>query len=217
MNVLITSGASEVSQLIAGALGADHDVRVTELPDRSGPGMVACDLGHEEETGQLCDGIDAIVLVCEAEGLSDSETVDFHSRKMYNLLSAASEGSVKRVVLLSSLRLFEAASPEFEIDEQWAPSVTPDPDILRYHIAEFVCREFARAHQLGVTCLRVGDRVNHDPSDDQVLDSALVEAVSAGIQRTEPGWSVFHVVSSGTRFVTERIEKVLNVSPRGSA
>ena len=217
MNVLITSSASEMGQLISGALASDHTICLTDGPGESGPNTIACDLGHDEETDRLCDGIDTIVLVCEPEGLSDSEVIDHHSRKVYNLLTAAIESSVDHVVLVSSLRLFDAANPDHEIDEQWAPPVTPEPDILRFHVAEFVCREFARANRFPITCLRFGEVAQADAGDNQVTKEAVCKAVSAAIDHRRPGWSVYHVVSAGTHFLTRRVEEALEIQPRGDA
>ena len=160
MNVLITSAGSRLGRLIAEGLGDSHTLRLTDDPGRaSDSNVISCELGHDEVTDQLCKGIDTIVHVCEPEGLSESVIVDYHSRKTYNLLMAASDIGVAHVVFVSSLRLFDGSEPEYEIDERWAPSATTNLESLRHHIGEFVCREFARANRYPVTCLRFGEVV----------------------------------------------------------
>ena len=215
MNILITSGMSETARLLAEGLRFAHTLRLTDEPEKSNGEVVACELGDDESTDQLCDGIETIVLVCEPGDLSDSEVIDAHSRKVYNLLTAASESEVGHVIFVSSLKLFDDTPSQYEIDEQWAPSVTTDPDVLRYHVAEFVCREFARNHSFPVTCLRFGDVVDGEVGEDQVSAEAMVGAVSAALDRRPAGWSVFHIVSEGTRFVTRRVEERLEFQPRG--
>jgi len=212
VNVLVTSGASEISQLIVGGLGDTHAVRLTDLD--AGDGIVVCELGHDEATDRLCEGIDAIVLVCEPPDMLESDQIDYYSRRVYNLLNAATEQGISQAVLVSSLELFGTLDPSFEIDEQWAPAVTPDIGILRLHIAEFVCREFARSRQLDVTCLRFGKVVDGAPAEDETTGTAVIDTVRVALADPSGGWSVFHVVSSGTRFLTDRIEKRLDVQPR---
>lgn len=217
MNVLITSAGSRLGRLIAEGLGDSHTIRLMDDPGRAkGTNVTACDLGHDEATDQLCEEIDTIVHVCEPEGLSESEVVDYHSRKTYNLLTAATDAGVGHVVFVSSLRLFDGSGPEYEIDERWAPSVTTDPESLRHHIGEFVCREFARANRFPVTCLRFGEVVAGDDNrDDAVTESALTKAVAAAVDKRPPGWSVFHVVSAGTRFLTGKVEEGLGIQLQG--
>ena len=214
MKVLITSGSSDIAGLLHETLNREHSVVLTDDPSRSSAeNCIACVLGHDEATDQLCEGVDAIVLVCTSDGLSESSVIDVHSRKIYNLLTAALEAGVKHVVMISSLSLFDAVDPAYEIDEQWAPSVTTDPEVLRYHVAEFVCREFARANRLAVTCLRTGDVVDSNPGDSDVTRSGLGVAVSAALSQGGTGWSVYHVVSAGDRFSTDKIQKGLDVDP----
>ena len=217
MNVLITSAVSRLGRLIVEGLGDSHTLRLSDDPGRAkAADVVSCDLGHDETTDQLCEGIDTIVHVCEPEGLSDGEVIDYHSRKTYNLLTAATGAGVGHVVLVSSLRLFDDSSAEYEIDEQWAPSVTSDLESLRHHIGEFVCREFARANCYPVTCLRFGEVVTGgDPPEDAVTAGVLVDAVSAAVERRPSGWSIFHVVSAGTHFLTGKAEERLGIQIQG--
>jgi len=216
MRVLVTSGASSTAELIAKGLSGAHEVHSTEMPGKSaGTSIVGCELGHDEETDRLCDGVETVVIVCEPGDLPETEVVDFHSRRLYNLLTAAANQGVKHVVLISSLRLFESVPDEYEIDEHWAPSLTPEPDSLKYHVAEFVCREFERARTFPVTCLRLGEIVCEIPGENEVTEAAVVQTVLAAINKRPGLWSVFHVVSEGTRFITGRVEKALEVTPRG--
>lgn len=217
MNVLVTCSGSDHGQSIATGLKV-HTVRLTDrTAGAGGSDVIVCDLGHDEATDRLCNGIDAIVLVNASNELTDSEVIDAHSRQIYNLLTAAVEAGVKHVVMISSLSLFDAVDPAYAVDEAWGPTVTTDPDVLRHHVAEFVCREFARAGALDVTCLRVGSTVESDPGESEATVSALVDAVNASLKKCGSGWSVYHLVSAGDRFSTKRVEEALNVEPRRSA
>jgi nucleoside-diphosphate-sugar epimerase len=206
MNVLITSAGSESGRLLAESLSGSHKLRLTDEPGRAGEDVVACEFGHDEATDDLCEGINAIVHVCEPDsGLSDDEVVDTFSRKTYNLMTAAAAAGVEHVVYVSSLQLFSTSEPEYEIDEQWAPPVTTDIETLRHHIGEFVVREFARASVFPVTCLRFGKVVADDQvKPDCVTRTHFAQSVAAAIEKRPSGWSVFHVVSEGAHFKTKR-------------
>jgi nucleoside-diphosphate-sugar epimerase len=217
MEILVTSAESRLGKIIAEGLGASHTVHPTDDPGRATGNIVSCDLGHDEATDALCGGIDTIVHVCDPEvGLSDGELGDYHSRKTYNLLTAASSAGVGHVVFVSSLCLFDSSDSEYEIDEQWAPPVTTDIVQLRYQIAEFVCREFARTNVFPVTCLRFGEVVTGEEApDDCVTESQLVRAVSAAVEKMPAGWSVFHIVSGGPHFLTTKTTKGLGLELSG--
>ncbi len=220
MNVLITSAASPIGSRIAEGLAAEHTLRLTDdLARANGSDVIACSLDHDEETDALCKDIDAIVHICERDlGLNESEIVDAHSRKTYNLLIAASEAGVAHVVLVSSLALFDRSEADYEIDEQWAPPVSPELSQLRHHIGEFVCREFARSHAFPVTCLRFGEVVgDNDVKDDCVSESDLMSVITAAIDKRPGGWSVVHVVSAGAHFPTKKAQKVLDIALAGGA
>jgi nucleoside-diphosphate-sugar epimerase len=216
MNVLITSAGSESGKLLAESLNGDHTLRLTDEPGRAGKDVVACEFGHAEATDSLCEGIHVIVHVCDPDNrLSDDEMVDTFSRKTYNLMTAAAAAGVEHVVYVSSLQLFSAAKPEYEIDEQWAPSVTTDIETLRHHIGEFVVREFARANAFPVTCVRFGKVVADGQVEaDSVTRTHFAQSVAAAIERRPSGWSVFHVVSEGAHFKTKRAVEGLGLELR---
>jgi nucleoside-diphosphate-sugar epimerase len=216
MNVLITSAGSESGKLLAESLIEAHTLRLTDEPGRASRDVVACEFGHGEATDDLCDGINAIVYVCDPDsGLSDDEVVDTFSRKTYNLMTAAAAAGVEHVVYVSSLQLFTASKPEYEIDEQWAPPVTTDIETLRHHIGEFVVREFARANAFPVTCVRFGKVVADDQVEpDCVTRTHFAQSVAAAIDKRPSGWSVFHVVSEGAHFKTKRAVEGLGLELR---
>jgi nucleoside-diphosphate-sugar epimerase len=218
MNILVTSAESRLGKLIAEGLTHTHAVRQTDDPGVASGETIVCELGHDKATDALCEGIDTVIHVCDpSSDLSDGEVVDYHSRKTYNLLNAASDAGVSHLVYVSSLSLFDSADADYEIDEQWAPPVTPDIEQLRYHIGEFVCREFARANVFPVTCMRFGEVVEGDPSNDQITESGFIQAVNAAVTKRPAGWSVFHVVSAGQHFLTGKAVKILDLDLSGRA
>ncbi|MBT4140396.1 MAG: NAD(P)-dependent oxidoreductase [Candidatus Latescibacteria bacterium] len=196
MNVLITSAVTPLAQALGKYLSGDHQVRLTDLVDVDVEGdFVKCGLGHEGETEDLVDGMDAIVHVGELpESLrSDEAEVDFQTRLTYNILFAAREKKVPHVIYISSLRLFETCDENWNVTETWAPRPTPEANVMSRYLGEFTCREFARENSIRVTCLRVGD-VGGNGTDALAIDDA-VQVIEKALASSGPMWRVLHVQS----------------------
>jgi nucleoside-diphosphate-sugar epimerase len=212
MNVLITSAATPLAQALAKYFSGEHTVRVTDLVDVDVEGdFVKCGLGHEGETEDLVDGMDAIVHLGELpEALyRDEAEVDFQTRMTYNILFAAREKKVPHVIYASSLRLFETCDENWNVTETWAPRPTPEAKVMARYLGEFTCREFAREHSVRVTCLRLGD-VGGSGTDALAIDDA-VEVIEKALDKPGPMWRVLHVQSDvpNARFPTAEMKTVL--------
>lgn len=119
MRVLVTSAASRIGCCLADGLGATHEVRRTDLPGRAGADAISCDLGHDEATDELVVGLDAIVHVGYAGQQGDDvERIDYHTRRTYNLLHAAAEAGLRRLVYISTLRLLEPYEENLTVTER---------------------------------------------------------------------------------------------------
>ena len=121
--MLITSGGHALAGMLADHLSGSYEVLQTsrntiesEHPFRQ------CDLDHEEPTDQLVAGIDAIVHVGEPLPDDDMhEQIDYLTRRTYNLLLAAANAGVRKVVYLSTLEIMTAYDSEFLVNETWRP------------------------------------------------------------------------------------------------
>ena len=177
MRVLITGGATRLARDLAGTLSVRHDVVLTdrsELPAGDGYAVETATLSHTGATNTLVRGMDAIVHGADTGlGASESDRLDLAMRCTYNLLWAAAEEGVGRVVLLSSLRVLDGYDEDMTVTETWRPAPTTDLDVLSHHLSEYVCREFGRERKTGIICLRLGDLVWGDQSDGALLSSEL--------------------------------------------
>ena len=121
--------------------------------------ITQCDLGHDGATDELVSGIDAIIHIGynAVDSGDPSELIDYHTRRTYNLLTAASEAGVARCIYLSTLRLLEDYEENLTVTEKWR-SLPPaeDPLLLACHLGEIVCKEFARDSLIDVVTLRLG-------------------------------------------------------------
>ena len=159
MKVLITSAGASLARQLADSLGDDHEILLTDCEDVStGFPFVRSDLNHTAPTNDLVRGVDVIVHSGAVDPRSSvSDQLDYQMRCTYNLLKAAWEEGVPRVVYLSSLRLMEGYDPSYAVTERWKPTPTLEPAVLCCHLGEIVCREFARERKIEVTILRLGE------------------------------------------------------------
>ncbi len=219
MNVLITSAASATAQIIIGALGGSHTLRLTDLPNNASGDVIANELGHESETDELLAGIDAIVNIgYEGQSGSNTHLMDYHTRRMYNLLQAASDADVKRYINISTLKLFQDHEENLVVTEKWrSDPPAEDIDLLVAHMAEYVCKEFARDRLIQVVNLRLGWPFVGDSSpraDDTAAIShdMIGESITAALTTQELiQWQDIHVQSpvDHQRFITKTAARLL--------
>ena len=218
MNILITGASAPLSRHLASALGGRHTITLTDIADV--PGVVRCDLDHDDATNDLVRGAGVIVHSGGSDGSADvSERLDRAMRRCYNLVQVAYEEGVPRVVFLSSLSVMGRYDKGLAVTEGWKPAPTTDANVLGFHLGEFICREFAREHRIEVVCLRLGDLAWSDGAplstsalypDDAVraIESALTVDISEGYAGSRSYWGLFHVQSAvpNQRFLTAAAE-----------
>ena len=200
MNVLLTSAASPLMGALARHLAPAHRLRLTDrCPPREADDWLQSDLDHGESTADLVAGMDAIVHL-PGPGPGDHAAdrwLDTCCRGTYNLLHAGAGAGVQQLIYLSSLDLFQAYGPDAVCSENWRPRPSDEPRLLGLHLGEFAAREFARARDLKVLCLRLGRPLQADrPPDPRSLDPRDVAgAVEAALEQDLPTYSLFHLWS----------------------
>ena len=224
MNILITSATSELGQELAAALRGEHEIRLTDsITIDTDLEFTVSDLGHCESTNDLVREIDAIVHLATPPANSvASDHIDHHTRCTYNLLMAAAEENVPRLIYASTLDLLEAYAPNLTVTERWRPRPSPKPPILARHLGEMVCREFVREHLIQVICLRLGKIVREADVNDAEFDPTWVEirdvaqAFNRALTAELGQWSVFHIQSDAPdgRFNVGAAKEVLDYAPQ---
>lgn len=223
MNVLLTSATSALGQAVAAEIGETHRLRLTDRTPAALQGEYAVSpLNHDASTNLLVRGMDAIVIA--GEPLPDEAApsyLDAMTRELYNLLMAATQEGVTRVVYLSTLDLMKAYGPEYIVTERWRPRPTPEPHLLGKHLGEYVCREFAREHKLSVVVLRLGKVVNASETGGQSVDPLWLDqhdlgaAILGALTATLPNWTVLHIQGkqSGALFPVGDAERLIGFAP----
>lgn len=222
MKLLITSASSPLGCVVASQLDA-HELRLTDRAMRDVSGVYVCAAQeHDASTDLLVQGMDAIVVVGEplAEEAGPAY-LDAMTRKLYNLLMAAYQAGVPRIVYLSTLELMTAYGPKYAVTERWRPRPTTDPYLLGKHLGEYVCREFAREHKLQVVVLRIGtvvaaSEVMGEAVGPMWLDQGdLGRAIHGALTADLPAWTVLHIQGNqpGARFSTADAAQLIDFDP----
>lgn len=214
MKILITSGATALAQALASAFAGEHNVTLTDIVDvETEHTFEKNELSHEGKTEAMVEGMDAIVHLAELpeSERSDERELDFQTRCTYNVMYAAKEQKVPHVIYISSLSLFEACDPNWNVTEVWAPRPSTEPGPMSRYLGEFTCREFAREHSVRVTVLRFGD-LDGDGDSALAMDDA-VTAIGKALGTKGPMWQVLHVQSEveHARFPIDQAKNVLEL------
>jgi uronate dehydrogenase len=223
-SILITSGGGRLAQALAAGLKETWSIRLTErAPIRSEHEFVHCALGHDSATDEVVRGVEAIVHVAEPlPEETPEQQIDFLTRCTYNLLWAAAEAKVPRIVFLSTLELMTGYEPSYTVSENWLPLPSMTTIVMAKHLGECVCREFAREGKTQIVVLRLGKVVRAGEVKDQPADPLWVEerdvahAVSSSLTAKLNIWQVFHIQadSPGARFSVRRARAALGYRPQ---
>jgi nucleoside-diphosphate-sugar epimerase len=222
--VLITCAGTRLAQSLAAGLNDRYRIRLTDrAPIQSRHEFVECALGHDEATTRLVRGAEAVVHVAEPRpGEKTDDQIDFLTRCTYNLLWAASEEKIPRVILLSTLEVMTSYDQDLTVSETWLPQPTLKEGVLARHLGEYTSREFAREARVQIAVLRLGkvvraEDVKGQPFDPLWVDERdVVQAVSRALSAKLTNWQIFHIGSDSpkARFSVKRAKAGLGYQPR---
>jgi len=198
MKILITGAQLQLPQDLANTLSPTHDVTLTDSA-----------LNHTPETNDLVRGTDVIIHSGAIDpAATASDQLDSQMRCIYNLLLAATEEGVPRLIFLSSLQLMNGHAPDLAVTERWKTTPTTDLPVLCYHLGEMVCREYAREGKINVVVLRLGEitpESSTNPSTSALYMDDTANAVEKALAIETSGWlDIFHIQSAvpNARFLT---------------
>ena len=174
MKIIVTGGSGQLGSYTVQALvDAGHDVLSL---DRVRPAATLCDswicdLTRAGDLYQACKGADAVVHLAayQAPGLvPDTETFSNNATASYNVLRAAADSGVGRVVMASSIAAYGFTyaarmwPPEYlPLDEDY-PCKPQDPYGLSKTVGEQLADSFVSYTDLSVVSLRISG-VNFEP------------------------------------------------------
>jgi|TARA_B100001971_G_C18256416_1_gene582545 nucleoside-diphosphate-sugar epimerase len=216
MKILITCSTSVTGKKLLESLSQDFETTSTDVSDSNSDEFSVCQLDHDQQTDNLVEGVDLIVNVgYGGQSGDDRKLIDYHTRCIYNLLTAASNAGVKRVINLSTLKLYESLTENLAVTENWATQPNPnDVNVLCAHLCEMVVKEFARDNKFQVTNLRLGFNIGDKECSSTITDNDFIHAVKSSINANpNVPWEVIHVQSKvpNQRFITRYSQSVLGV------
>jgi hypothetical protein len=198
MKILITGQRSQVAKDLFEALPPTHEVTLTDSA-----------INHTPETNNLVRGTDVIIHSGEVDATATpSDQLDYQMRSTYNLLRAATDEGVPRLIFLSSLQLMNGHAPNLAVTERWKTTPTTDLPVLSHHLGEMVCREFAREGKINVIMLRLGEITSEsdtNPSTSALYMDDAISAVENALTAQTAGWlDIFHIQSAvpNARYLT---------------
>lgn len=187
MRVLLVDVPVRLEQALSRALGGRHEVNRL------------ADVRNEESCARSATCEVVVHGSCPTDGVT---AIDLATRGTWNLITTT---SARRYVRLSTMRLFDAYSPLWAVDEHWMPRPTSEPDLLAHHLAELTSRELSRVVQLECLVLRLGVEPGADPLNMrrprrfsisfEAIVRTIVEAIESDFPETRSGsWRVAHVL-----------------------
>ena len=188
--LLIAGASAGLGTWLAQALEErHHDVRQTDMC-AAHASVLRCSLHHEDASlREVVRGVEQIVVITNFLGgstaLNDGDQwLDIATRGAYNLLCAACEAAVKRVVIVSCLDVFEKYAADLVLDPQWMPRPSCSPQQLGPHLTEFVAREYAYVgiNNMRVTVVRMGQLSGSYGAAEKAAVQALVSVVGETLE-----------------------------------
>ena len=223
MNVLVNGSPTAIGRAVVAELAdSSHSLRLTSMAPYEPQDVVVCALEHDEATDKLVEGIDAIINVGYQDEVDMGATfhLDYYTRRTYNLLWAASNAGVNRIVNLSTLRLMEEYEENLVVTELWrSKPLASDIDLLCAHLVEIVCKEYARDQKFKVVNLRLGwplvaggrDDIGGGTGTSALCSEDLGRAVLGALESDVEPWQDIHIQSTvpNQRYTTAKAAATL--------
>ena len=164
MKVLITGSHGKIGRHVCNAMiEAGHEIRT--LDRRAAPPSARyhypCDIQDSMQVRRAVMGCEAVVHLAaipgDRGGMHDMVFAT-NVNGGWNILQAAAESEVRKVVYFSSIQAIGPGSLDFEpsqlpIDDNYPPQPRPSYGLSKY-LGEEMCQSFTRTHGLSTYCLR---------------------------------------------------------------
>src|SRR5262249_49613713 len=133
MYLLITGGDGRLARAVIASLSEDVTVRVVDTrytaPLPPGIERWEGDLRDLPFAEQAVVGVDAVLHLAPVSPppLTDLDVVDCATRGTYNLVTAALKAGVQKLLLGSTLDIFDRMPAHWRVSESWRPC--PEPSL----------------------------------------------------------------------------------------
>ena len=169
MNVLILGGNGILGPHVVKALEAHHTLRITDVKalEKTKHEFRSVDMSSIAEVMDAAEGMDAIIN-CSVLREHRKIAFDVNARGCYNMMRAAVQHDIKRVI--NTGPHFTIAGPSYEnydfmINEQIPPHAGTGLYALTKSLGQETCKVFAENHELYVVCLLFYGLKHHEHAD----------------------------------------------------
>jgi nucleoside-diphosphate-sugar epimerase len=210
MQVLITGADGWLARAVAASLRKEAAVVAVDsgfsapLPNAK---VLEGDIRDSGFVVKALNGVEAVVHLAPLRPFPGNEldSLEEAVRGTYVLATRALDAGVRKLVVGSTLELFDQLPAHWDVSEAWRPRPEPRIPHLRAWLAELSAREITRVSRTSAVCLRLGHMVNDEEASSLRYDPLwlhekdAVEGVRCALAYEKPGWSVFHITAAGPR------------------
>jgi len=230
LNVLILGGGARLGPFVQSALGESHRLRVTDVEPLETPHeWMRADVSSLDDVMRAADGMDAIVNLSVLR--NDRQLAfDVNTRGPYNMMRAASEHGIRRVVTTGP-HFTVAGATYTELDPEISAEAPPHPGTRLYALTKSlglqVCRLFSEIHDVYVQCHLYWGVRPHDSRNPMRRDMGFwvswrdaAEAIRLGLEvdlsALPTRCEVFNILTDSPhgRFSNQKARRILRFRPR---
>lgn len=188
MNVLITGAAGVLGKAVTDLLADEPGtrLRLTDVVDFDSPhDVIRADLANPDDVEGLCYDIDQVLHIASIHPWKEytpSQYIDCNIKGTYNLLEAAAQGPVTRVIYTSSIAAMGmGAAPDCPLPWDESKPCTPYGHLycVTKHVGEQCCHLFHRSGGFSYIFLRPGTFIPRADDDPQFGLGLLSQRVHA--------------------------------------
>jgi nucleoside-diphosphate-sugar epimerase len=192
--LLITGATESMADVLCNRFATRHSVRLLQSSAftlRSDAEVIVGDLADAGVIDRAFRDTETVIHVAPTE-LPSPDSLDAATRGTYLLARAAIQWRVKRIILISSLSVFNRCPSNWSVTPAWA--ATPRPEDLCIWLTEVTLKETLRGQSILATCLRIGDSLTNQL---EAVEEAVGYVPSPdpdywGIPEPHAGWRVVH-------------------------
>jgi nucleoside-diphosphate-sugar epimerase len=181
MKILITASDCEVARSAISALSSSHECIAVALDQ--------ADFRDEAVARSYVKDVDAVLHFAPIHPAvtAHKQALDIATQSTYRLAHAAAQANVRRMVLASTLHVFDAIPAHYRVSPTWRPRPLPTIDQLCAWLCELTLRECSRelnrTHPFYVACVRLGNATQNE----------LRVELTAALNFEADGWCIKHI------------------------